>query len=185
MSVYDLVKEFHLTYDAPIRTIPNIDVPEKDFRLKFIKEEFITELDDAFEDLDEVEILDALGDTVYVSYGASLTFGIDLRKFLSFDDFDYVTMDRRELFARLKAAFEAEDVVAVGHWLAEIVTFSYMLADERGVDLDVIIKAIHESNMTKLAEDGSVIWGGPDGKKVLKGPNFVPPTEKIREILGV
>lgn len=42
--------------------------------------------------------------------------------------------------------------------------------------------AIHDSNMTKLSEDGSPIYREGDGK-VLKGPFYKPPTEDLIKIL--
>lgn len=183
MTAYDYVREFHEIYDQPIRAIPNVDVPEKELRLLLIEEEFITELDTAMLNSDTVEIFDALGDTVYVCYGAGLTFGIDLRRFFAFEDFDYIDLDRREMYARLKQAFESEDVIAVAHWLAEIVTYCYHTADARGFDLDVILAFIHESNLSKLDRDGMPIFNAV--RKVIKGPDFFPPTPKIKEYLGV
>lgn len=50
---------------------------------------------------------------------------------------------------------------------------------------DVILKgfnAIHDSNMTKLSEDGSPIYRKGDGK-VMKGPFYKPPTEDLIKIL--
>ena len=77
-----LVREFHETYGQPIRTIPVLDIPEKDMRLALVEEEAI-EYREAVETDDLIELADALGDTVYVCFGAALTHGIDLDKVLA------------------------------------------------------------------------------------------------------
>jgi predicted HAD superfamily Cof-like phosphohydrolase len=57
------------------------------------------------------------------------------------------------------------------------------IARSGAIPLDKIIEIIHESNMSKLGEDGKPILR-EDGK-ILKGPNFFTPTAKIKELLGV
>jgi len=42
--------------------------------------------------------------------------------------------------------------------------------------------AVHDSNMTKLDKDGKPTYRKEDGK-VIKGPNYEPPTERLQEIL--
>ena len=42
-----------------------------------------------------------------------------------------------------------------------------------GWDLDETLHRVHESNMSKLDEDGKPIYR--DDGKVLKGPNYAPP----------
>lgn len=76
-----LVREFHETYGQAIRTVPELEVPEKLMRLALVTEE-AEEYAEAVETDDLVEIADALADTVYVCYGAALTHGIDLDKVL-------------------------------------------------------------------------------------------------------
>jgi len=77
-----LVREFHEVYGQPIRTIPELNVPEKAMRLELVKEE-AEEYEEAVDTDDLIELADALGDTVYVCYGAALTHGIDLDKVLA------------------------------------------------------------------------------------------------------
>jgi predicted HAD superfamily Cof-like phosphohydrolase len=50
------------------------------------------------------------------------------------------------------------------------------------IDLDAIVDAIHESNMSKLGEDGKPIYREGDGK-VLKGPGYKTPTDDIRKLV--
>ena len=42
-------------------------------------------------------------------------------------------------------------------------------------NLDEALNRVHESNMSKLDDDGKPIYREKDGK-VLKGPNYKPPT---------
>ena len=57
--------------------------------------------------------------------------------------------------------------------LADLVYVCFQYAENLGWDLDEALNRVHESNMTKLGEDGQPIRR-EDGK-VLKGPNYQPP----------
>ena len=57
--------------------------------------------------------------------------------------------------------------------LADLVYVCYQYAANLGWDLDEAMHRVHESNMSKLGEDGKPIYR-EDGK-VLKGPNYIPP----------
>lgn len=76
-SAGELVMEFHQTYGQPIRTKPELHIPEKELRFNLIKEEF-EEYEEALAENDFVEVADALADMIYVIYGAAITHGIDL-----------------------------------------------------------------------------------------------------------
>lgn len=52
-----------------------------------------------------------------------------------------------------------------------------------GIPSEAVSAAIHKSNMTKLGDDGKPIKSS-DGK-IVKGPNYAPPTDDIRTLLGV
>lgn len=78
-------------------------------------------------------------------------------------------------------ALGEKDIVEIADALADIVYVAYGAALTHGIDLDAILAEVHRSNMSKLAEDGSVVRRG-DGK-VLKGPNYSPPD--IASVLGV
>lgn len=68
---------------------------------------------------------------------------------------------------------------AIADALADIVYVAYGTALEYGWDLDKILAEVHESNMSKLGDDGKPIYR-KDGK-VLKGPNYHPP--RIKELI--
>ena len=57
--------------------------------------------------------------------------------------------------------------------LGDILYVTFGAAEMFGIDLDVVFNRVHESNMSKLGEDGKPIYR-EDGK-VLKGPNYKPP----------
>ena len=58
--------------------------------------------------------------------------------------------------------------------LADLVYVCYQYAENMGWFLDEALDRVHQSNMSKLGEDGRPIYR-EDGK-VLKGPNYEPPT---------
>ena len=57
--------------------------------------------------------------------------------------------------------------------LADLVYVCYQYAENMSWDLDEALHRVHQSNMSKLGEDGKPIFR-EDGK-VLKGPNYAPP----------
>ena len=58
--------------------------------------------------------------------------------------------------------------------LAELVYVCYQYAENMGWFLDEALHRVHQSNLSKLGEDGEPIYR-EDGK-VLKGPNYAPPS---------
>ena len=65
-----------------------------------------------------------------------------------------------------KAAFTKE--------LADLLYVVYGLAVTFGLPIDEVFERVHRSNMSKLGDDGKPIYR--DDGKVLKGPNYKPPT---------
>ena len=57
--------------------------------------------------------------------------------------------------------------------LADLVYVCYQYAENMGWFLDEALDRVHESNMSKLDEDGNPIYR--DDGKVLNGPNYKPP----------
>jgi predicted HAD superfamily Cof-like phosphohydrolase len=64
-------------FNTPQMSIFDSDTKTVDLRLKLIEEE-VNELETAMKDKDMVETIDALGDILYVVYGAGGAFGVDL-----------------------------------------------------------------------------------------------------------
>lgn len=84
MNPQDLVTEFHTVFQAPVKTDGPGWHPDKalmNLRLELIREEW-QELQDAYEEQDFVEVVDALADLIYVIYGFANGIGIDLDKVL-------------------------------------------------------------------------------------------------------
>ena len=83
MTPQEMVLEFHRTYNLPIGDSPTVEEQDGissdiiELRLKLIHEE-LTELEDALVTRDLVETAVALGDLLYVVYGAAIVFGINL-----------------------------------------------------------------------------------------------------------
>ena len=79
-----LVREFHEVFNLTISESPTLDLADGliDLRVALIEEE-VGELRQAVTQLDLVEVADALGDIVYVVFGAALAFGIDLDRVLA------------------------------------------------------------------------------------------------------
>ena len=50
------------------------------------------------------------------------------------------------------------------------------MAHSFGIDIEECFREVHQSNMSKLGEDGKPIYR-EDGK-VIKGPNYKPPNLK-------
>lgn len=78
-----------------------------------------------------------------------------------------------EEFQELSDAAEERDLVEMADGLADLIYVIHGFALELGVPLDDVVREVHESNMSKLGEDGQPIYNA-DGK-VLKGPNYVKP----------
>jgi len=92
-------------------------------------------------------------------------------------------MQRRLIVEEFKEFLEAEGLLLKDFTrnksdclkeLADLVYVCYQYAANMGWDLDVALDRVHQSNMSKLGEDGKPIRR-EDGK-VLKGPNYKPPT---------
>lgn len=178
LTTLDKVREFHTLYEQPIRTNRSLRVPEKDLRLKLIVEE-VNELDTAIKNRDFVEIADALGDIEYVIQGAVLTFGLNLSN--SAYTIEDASKTLSEEVAYLADALDREDISATERSLSILSDTVYLMAASVGIDLDKVIDIIHRSNLTKLGDDGKPIYN--EFRKVIKGPNYVPPTEGIRRYL--
>ncbi len=78
-----------------------------------------------------------------------------------------------EEFQEFLDAVEEGDLVNAAKELADLAYVVNGTAVEMGFDLDIVVRAVHKSNMSKLGADGKPIYR-EDGK-VLKGPNYVEP----------
>jgi len=70
------LKEFHSAFGLPQRKTPQI-MPNKEFELRYrILQEEVTELRDAYEHNNLIEVADAITDCLYVLFGTALQFGL-------------------------------------------------------------------------------------------------------------
>ena len=80
MSNFSKVGIFMKTFGQEVKNKPSFSTDKiNKLRLDLIKEEF-SELTDAMNNKDLLEVADALTDILYVTYGAGHAFGIDLDK---------------------------------------------------------------------------------------------------------
>ncbi len=78
-----------------------------------------------------------------------------------------------EELEELQLAITNNDIVEVADALTDLLYVIYGAGHAFGIDLDECFMEVHESNMSKLGEDGKPIYR-EDGK-VLKGPGYFPP----------
>ena len=80
MTNFDKVGTFMKTFGQEVKTKPSFSKDKiNKLRLDLIKEE-LTELTEAMNNKDLLEVADALTDILYVTYGAGHAFGINLDK---------------------------------------------------------------------------------------------------------
>jgi predicted HAD superfamily Cof-like phosphohydrolase len=77
MTNLDLVRNFHLIFNRPIRSVPTmIPLNDRWLRLDLIEEE-LDELHVALQDGKLVDAADAIADLLYVVYGTAVEMGLD------------------------------------------------------------------------------------------------------------
>lgn len=78
-----------------------------------------------------------------------------------------------EELEELELALSNNDIIEAADALTDLLYVIYGAGHAFGIDLDECFHEVHESNMSKLGEDGKPIYR-EDGK-VLKGPGYFPP----------
>ncbi len=74
-TTIELVADFHVLFERPIRNVPNLyDTESNLLRLRLLREE-MSELEHALAERNEEEALDALTDIQYILDGTYLTLG--------------------------------------------------------------------------------------------------------------
>lgn len=66
-------------------------------------------------------------------------------------------------------------------WLGDIIVYAWSEAARYGIPIEKVLDIIMESNFSKLDEDGKPIKD--ERNKVLKGPLYWAPEDKIRKLL--
>ena len=96
MTNFNKVGTFMKTFGQEVKTKPSFSTDKiNKLRLDLIKEE-LSELTDAMNNKDLLEVADALTDILYVTYGAGHAFGIDLDK--CFDEVQKSNMSKLDKF---------------------------------------------------------------------------------------
>lgn len=78
-----------------------------------------------------------------------------------------------ELFDEMNPALEEIEKPALAKELADLLYVIYGAADVFDIPIDEVFNQVHQSNMSKLDDDGKPVKRA-DGK-VIKGPNYKPP----------
>ena len=78
-----------------------------------------------------------------------------------------------EELSELKEAIENKDIKEVADALTDILYVTYGAGHAFGIDLDKCFDEVQRSNMSKLDENGKLIFN--EHGKVLKGPNYFKP----------
>lgn len=76
---YEMVREWHEKFGAFVGDKPSLNAPVTlhGLRVSLIREE-VKEFEEALAKDDLVEVADALADLLYVTYGAGVTYGLDM-----------------------------------------------------------------------------------------------------------
>lgn len=77
-KMQEQVAEFHIAFELPVHVVPKMPADHRlELRRDLIQEE-LDEFEQACDNCDIVEAVDALGDLLYVVFGAAIELGIDL-----------------------------------------------------------------------------------------------------------
>lgn len=180
ISHFQLVGEFHDTFDHPIRVNPfedcyDIDPKLVPFRISLMREE-LKEFMDALSNVDLCEMADALCDLSYVTNGAGHCLGINLdehvtnmkfitsteqnfhRRLLSDVDIDIDEINKQTLtiesdINEFYKMYETRNFVMMSECLAHILNKVYKLGHYLKFHMDLMFREVHKSNMTKACDN--------------------------------
>ena len=82
----------------------------------------------------------------------------------------------KEELDELQEAMNNNDLLEVADALTDILYVTYGAGHAFGIDLDKCFDEVHNSNMSKLGEDGKPIYN--EQGKVMKGPKYFKPDLK-------
>lgn len=77
----------------------------------------------------------------------------------------------KEEWEEYLTALDSQDLVGIADALGDMVYVIYGTAGSYGIDLDLVVELIHNSNMTKSRQEGVEF----PGKNILKGADYSPP----------
>ena len=171
---FEKIREFHNAFGLDNHDNHQLNIFDNKklikLRLDLISEEF-EELKKAIKERDFTETRDAIGDILYVVYGAAASFGIDadsdydiIHNAFGLDNHDNhqlnifdnkkLIKDRLNLiskeFEELKKAIKEKNFTKIRDAIGDILYVVYETAASFGIDADSDYDIIHDSNMTKL-----------------------------------
>ena len=176
LTHFELVGEFHSTFDHPKKEEIYYDCFDNDpkllhFRLSLIKEE-LKEFTNAYIKEDLIEMADALCDLAYVTYGTGQALGINIDCLLSEMNIDIcLSIDRhvdmnsckeyekdikqmiktiKNLINRFNVSIETRDIGEIADHLVIILKNVYELGHKLNFKMNQMFREVHRSNMTKV-----------------------------------
>ena len=105
-----------------------------------------------------------------------ITFGQTVKNKAEFPEEKVVKLREdliNEELNELKKAIKARDIIEVADALTDILYVTYGAGTAFGIDLDKCFEEVHNSNMSKLGNDGKPIYN--EQGKVMKGPKYFKP----------
>ena len=184
---YQYVLEFINVFEQPIYTRENVwehsDIVN--LRIALIEEE-LSELKDAILADDQIEIIDAICDILYVVHGMRITFGMNSVQIpkervrpIRIDIFEHLT----PLLSSLKQACTDRNWDIADSLTRDLLSFIYSIGNS--YDLERCMKIVHDSNISKSCRSESeaqetVDWykaneskyDSPTYRKSVKGGNY-------------
>ncbi len=166
------VREFHNKFGVPSAAPGETNFNEDSNVRRFgIVGEEVKEIKQALEKKNRPLLADALGDTLYVSAGSEIEWG--LGRDLTWDEIRIEFEGAlNEVMTDLEQVVNAGDVSGTKRVLLRLRILCKGLASELGIPLLEVFRNIHESNMSKLLPDGQVIRN--EIGKIIKPLNYVP-----------
>ena len=107
------------------------------------------------------------------------TFGQDVKNKPSFPSEKIISLRSaliEEELSELSEAVKNRDISEVADALTDILYVTYGAGISYGIDLDKCFNEVHNSNMSKLGDDGKPLYN--ENGKVMKGPNYFKPNLK-------
>lgn len=86
-----------------------------------------------------------------------------------------------EEVAELVRAEIDDDIVNVADALGDIIHSALYYGAQYGIDMDAVLEEIHQSNLSKINKDGTILRH--QNGKIKKGPDYVPPD--IKKVLDL
>jgi predicted HAD superfamily Cof-like phosphohydrolase len=80
-----------------------------------------------------------------------------------------------EEVGELHEAIRENDIVQIADALTDILYVVYGAGHACGINLDKCFEEVHNSNMSKLGDDGKPVLDKNNFDKVIKGPNYFKP----------